>query len=1269
MSTEQNKLEAQRRRINELALAAESKLINGLIAKSAFDPILRNKITAQTATLVSDLRRKGTTPYLQSFLSEYGLSTAEGVALMSMAEAFLRVPDARTVDDLIAEKITGSNWQSHSGQASSFLVNASTWALMLTGRLLDEAEQVGLVPAMGELLRRLGEPVVRVAMTEAMEQLGSHFVVGTSIDHALRRTAKDSRYKHYSFSFDMLGESALTESDAQHYFESYKVALNALAKVSTDDLQSNSGISVKLSALHPRFELTQKTKTFDLLLQRVSGLAQMAAANNLNLNIDGEEAERMELTLDIFSALAEDERTKDWQGLGLVVQAYARNALEIIDWLTQLAENSQRKFMVRLVKGAYWDTEIKRAQVLGLESYPVFTRKPYTDISYLCAVEKMLAATDSIYPQFATHNAHSVTAVIAMAEKLGVDKSLYEFQRLYGMGEQLHEITRQKHHTNHRIYAPVGEHEDLLAYLVRRLLENGANSSFVHQLTDEAVPIEVIAADPFTLIGTYIEGTNIEGKNIEGADIEGTNLERAKLERTKLERTNPTDPDRTNSDASITAAGIVPPAQLYSHRKNSSGFDLANSSQLEKLDALRNEWKRHRWHAYPLLLEKSQSQSSRKIFNPGLPDDEVGTVEYTAVSDIETAISNAVAHSSKWSGKSVADRAGCLDRAADLFEAAFGEFAALLIREAGKTMSDVVGEWREAIDFLRFYAQEAQHAKKTQSNPELQQRSARGVFVCIAPWNFPLSIFTGQIAAALVTGNTVLAKPAEQANLIAFKATQLLHQAGIPLGALQLLLGDGETVGARLSSDARINGICFTGSTAVAQLINKGSIHANPDLRLIAETGGINAMIVDSTALPEQTVRDIITSAFYSAGQRCSALRIVYLQEEIADRFVEMLVGAMNSLTIADPWAWDTDIGPAIDGESQSVISNYIAAKKVIHSMEVDAGLKENASFVSPSVIEVNGIADLEKEVFGPVLHVARYKSVELDQIIADINNAQYGLTFSIHTRLTQKVDRVIKKLNIGNVYVNRNQIGAVVESQPFGGQGLSGTGPKAGGPLYLTAFTQHKPDASDIVSHRHLPQLTAAQLDHAITDLESKQSVSSEEAASILNNLFPENKTLQACAIETNRRMAGPTGERNIYELRSVGVCLCFGPGAEEAMTQALQVLAFGGTALLCCEATDEIRQAVAEMAKQKVSVGFLEGYPRNDALDSLKAIDAVSFVVKESTIEEARRIRKALADREGPIVRFITELLNPYDYVHEVHVCNDITSSGGNVELMALS
>ncbi|NKB34460.1 MAG: bifunctional proline dehydrogenase/L-glutamate gamma-semialdehyde dehydrogenase PutA [Pseudomonadales bacterium] len=1206
-----DELSKKRVRINEFALAPEIELIQALVAESVFDPALRNKITAQTATLVSDLRRQGATTFLQSFLGEYGLSTTEGVALMSMAEAFLRVPDAATLDDLIAEKITGSNWQSHSGQASSFLVNASTWALMLTGRLLTEAEQEGLVPAMGDLVRRMGEPVVRVAMTEAMEQLGSHFVVGTSINHALKRTENDSRYADYSFSFDMLGEAALTEQDAEHYFHAYKTALAALAEAAGDKLQKNSGISVKLSALHPRFELTQKAKSFDLLFERTNELAKLAASSNLNFNIDGEEAERMEFTLDIFAALAESQQSEDWDGLGLVVQAYTRSAHSTIDWLNGLAEKTKRKFMLRLVKGAYWDTEIKLAQVQGLESYPVFTRKPLTDVSYLCAVEKLLSSTENIFPQFATHNAHTVTAILAMAEKLGIDKTQFEFQRLYGMGEDLHEFTRENQGSLHRIYAPVGEHEDLLAYLVRRLLENGANSSFVHQLTDEDVPVENIAADPFN-------------------DV-----------------TAPTP--------------ILAPPKLYQHRRNSPGFDLSNSSQLAYLDELRNHWKEQRWHALPLLAYDYQKRRMLEIINPANNSDIVGTAHFPSSDDISNAITAAVDFAPEWSSVSIEQRAEILMRAADLYEFAFGEISALLIREAGKNMSDVIGEWREAIDFLRYYATEAQRRN------DLQQRTPLGVFICIAPWNFPLSIFTGQIAAALITGNTVIAKPAEQANLIAYKATQLLHEAGVPVNALQLALGEGEIIGAMLTQDERINGVCFTGSTEVAQLINRASVNADPRLRMIAETGGINAMIVDSTALPEQTVRDIITSAFYSAGQRCSALRIVYLQADIADRFIEMLLGAMNSLTVGDPWLWQTDIGPAIDKEAQESISTYSRGRESIHTLESP----EEGSFVAPTVIEVNGIEDIEREVFGPVLHVARFKVDELNSVIGAINDAQYGLTFSIHTRLTQKVDRVIEQLNIGNVYVNRNQIGAVVESQPFGGQSLSGTGPKAGGPLYLSAFTRSdvETENGEATSNTNLLQLTAAQLDQVTDDLQKGNLKEGHENLATLKKLFPDNEVLNTCEMESNRRMPGPTGERNIYQLRSVGVCLCLGPTPDNAMTQALQVLSFGGTAIMCGESSSELQQLVSQLQDEHFSISALNGKPRSDALSGCKTIDAVSFFVTDSTIEEGRRIRQALAARNGVIIRFITDLVSPADYVHEVHVCNDITSSGGNVELMSMS
>lgn len=746
----------------------------------------------------------------------------------------------------------------------------------------------------------------------------------------------------------------------------------------------------------------------------------------------------------------------------------------------------------------------------------------------------------------------------------------------------------------------------MLAYLVRRLLENGANSSFVHQLTDDDVPVENIAADPFTDIGS--ETT------------------------------------------------IKQPGSLYKNRKNSTGFDLANSSQLLLIDEQRALWKTHQWQAHPLLLNKTSSAPPREVSNPAQTDDVIGTIEDASNEDIETAIGSAVKAVPEWRGRSPQERAEILLRAAELYESAFGEFSGLLAREAGKNMTDVIGEWREAIDFLRYYAVEVMQESS------LQQRKPLGVFATIAPWNFPLSIFTGQIAAALATGNVVLAKPAEQSSLIAFCATQLLHEAGVPLDVLQLVLGDGERAGATLTRDSRINGICFTGSTEVAQVINRASVDADPRLRFIAETGGINAMIVDSTALPEQSVRDIITSAFYSAGQRCSALRIVYLQDDVADRLIEMLIGAMKSLTIGDPWNWETDVGPAIDKQAQQTILDYIDSKRVLFSLATS----EQGHFVPPTVVEVNGIADIETEVFGPVLHIARFKATQLENVISSINSAEYGLTFSIHTRLTQKVDRVIEKLNIGNVYANRNQIGAVVESQPFGGQGLSGTGPKAGGPLYLPAFTRGEAETKEPAPNKKLRQLVAAQINE-VTDKLGKRHKGDNLAK--LNKLFPDNATLSVCNFEINRRMPGPTGERNIYQLRTVGLCLCLGPTAEIALVQALQVLAFGGAAILICESTDDLEKAVKSMQKEKLAVDLLEGVPRSDALKACTGIDALSFCVTDNNEEEGRRIRRALTERDGKIIRYITELISPMDYLHEIHVCNDITSSGGNVELMSIS
>ncbi|MEQ8313249.1 MAG: bifunctional proline dehydrogenase/L-glutamate gamma-semialdehyde dehydrogenase PutA [Gammaproteobacteria bacterium] len=1196
-------------RIWASSLTPEQNLINQLVNDSFISPSLRESISQRALERVIALREGGATPFLQSFLAEYGLSTQEGVALMCMAEAFLRIPDAATLDDLIAEKITGSNWQSHSGQASSFLVNASTWALMLTGTLLTEKQNEGLVRTMGELLRRLGEPVVRVAMSEAMQRLGQHFVLGETIDNALSRSEGDHRYDDYSFSFDMLGESALTHEDAESYYLDYQAALTALAEKAGPDIRSNSGISVKLSALHPRFEYRQKSRSGELLLERMSKLTSLAADANLNLNIDGEEARHLPFTLKLFESLARQKETRSWPGLGLVVQAYCRNSLQIIDWLKLLGNELQRKLMVRLVKGAYWDSEIKHAQVSGFDSYPVFTRKQHTDVSYLCAARKLLQSTNVIFPQFATHNAHSVAAVLVMAGEMGIGTQDFEFQRLYGMGEALHEDVRREQGTHHRIYAPVGEHEDLLAYLVRRLLENGANSSFVHQLTDEKVPAEAIAADPFSRCEP---GTK--------------NLSR-----------------------------IVEPPSLYPGRVNSSGFDLDNPVQLDRLESLRESWREHRWQAFPLLDHEMEYGESRNVMNPASPGDLVGTVFDSTDLVVETAFVTAKRSLPEWSALQAGERAAMLEQAADLYGEHFAEFSALLAREAGKALDDVIGEWREAIDFLRYYAQQARE------NKALQNHTPAGVFVCIAPWNFPLSIFTGQIAAALVTGNVVLAKPAEQSTLVAFRATQLLHAAGIPRAVLQLLPGDGESVGSRLIQDPRLDGVCFTGSLPVAKLIHRSmTAHAAPQARLIAETGGINAMIVDSTALPEQTIGDVLTSAFYSAGQRCSALRILYLQEEVADKFIAMLIGAMDTLHCDDPWNRSTDVGPVIDTESCERINRYIRSKSCLHQVSVP----QTGLFVPPTLIEVAGIEAIEQEVFGPVLHVARYQSENLDKVLSAINVAGYGLTAAIHSRLTQRVDRCIDALNIGNIYVNRNQVGAVVESQPFGGRGLSGTGPKAGGPNYLAAFTRPaETDAESRPGKKSGVELSLSKLQTVANELHGSDWQYMDDRISVLKRVCPDSLSLSSCDIETELEMHGPTGERNIYELRPLGLCVCLGPGSINALEQALQALAFGNPVIICGSKDQVLEEQVRQLRMLQAPISLLEGFPEMDALKLLDELALVSWCGDDKT---AREILCNLAAREGPLVRFSSTLIDPMMYLTECHVCSDITSSGGNLELM---
>ena len=857
-----------------------------------------------------------------------------------------------------------------------------------------------------------------------------------------------------------------------------------------------------------------------------------------------------------------DPRLAGWDGFGVVVQAFGKRASYVLDWLYSLATQLDRKIMVRLVKGAYWDSEIKRAQMDGVPDFPVFTTKSATDISYICCASQLLNMTDRIYPQFATHNAHSVAAILEMAG----NKQDFEFQRLHGMGETLHEALLRNERVRSRIYAPVGKHRELLAYLVRRLLENGANSSFVNQLANHSVAAEMIATDPFETL---------------------------------------------KADQQASRSRIIKPADLYMpERVNSRGWDLANRSDMNEYVSERAPFAEKLWRSSPITVRPVTSGTAHKIFNPAFKDLQVGEV---IEADEQQAL-DAISEAKPWDAP-VTERAAVLRKAADLYEQHHGEIFALLAREAGKTQFDTIAELREAVDFLRYYAKEAE------KNPE---RKPRGLISCISPWNFPLAIFTGQVAAALAAGNAVLAKPADQTPLIAALATNLLHEAGVPLPALQLLPGAGATVGAAISGDARVNGVCFTGSTATAQTIHRNiAEHGQADSLLIAETGGLNCMIADSTALPEQTVRDIITSAFQSAGQRCSALRVLYLQKDVAEPFLNMLNGAMKALEMGNPWWLSTDVGPVIDQAAHDKISNHIAAAKADGRLLMQLETPDDGYFVGPAVIKVGGINDLEEEIFGPVLHVATYEHNELDKVIRDINNRGYGLTFGLQTRIERRIDKLTSALKVGNIYVNRNQVGAVVGSQPFGGEGLSGTGPKAGGPHYLPRFYEPVRPASPVIGGEDLSR------DAVQTALDQLPAADARPRSSEL--------------------MPGPTGESNELFTYARGKVLCLGPTVDDAMKQAATVRRQGCEPLIC------VPGASGDQA--------LDGFVPREILSALTGMDGV---VCWSEIEDIRAIRMALAQRDGALIPLITEENFDHQCLVERHVCIDTTAAGGNVSLL---
>ncbi len=1016
--------------------ADETATVRGLLANMPLDGAERAAVLSAAVGLVEHARRSVKKQgVVESFLQEFSLGTREGLALMCLAEALLRTPDEDTRDRLIAEKIGSADWSSHLGQSDSLFVNASTWGLMLTGKLVDvdEEARTDLPGFLKRIVGRLGEPVIREAVAAAVRIMGEQFVVGRTIEAALKRANREG----WLCSFDMLGEGARTAHDAERYEKIYADAIEAVGKTAKGQgPEAGHGVSVKLSALSPRYEATHEARVWDELYPRILRLARIAAKHDINFTMDAEEADRLALSLKLLDRLAREPDLGGWTGLGLAVQAYQKRCPEVIRRVADLARTSGRRLMVRLVKGAYWDTEIKRAQVFGRTDYPVFTTKAATDLNYLVCAKLMIEAAPHIYSQFATHNAHSLAAVRQMASERGVK---IEFQRLHGMGEALYDAARDAFGpVTVRAYAPVGGHEDLLPYLVRRLLENGANSSFVHALLDERVPAAAVAADPISAVEAH--------------------------------------PDRH--------AKIPTPKDMYMDRQNSLGRDYSQAADRDRHAAALEKVDAEKLTSGPIIGGKLKAGTNpQPVTNPFDTTQVLGHVSEASTADIDTAVNAAAKAQVAWDRKGGAGRAPVLRAMADALEADMDRLVALLSREAGKTLNDAVAEIREAADFCRYYAMLAERdfgGRTELKGPvgEINQLvlHGRGVFACISPWNFPLAIFTGQIVAALAAGNAVLAKPAEQTPLIAAEAVRLYVRAGLDPNLLALVPGRGETVGAALVSHPGIDGVAFTGGTDTATLINK-SIAARPGaiIPFIAETGGLNGMFVDTTALKEQVIDDVILSAFGSSGQRCSALRLLYVPHDAADALIEGLKGALAAQVVGDPSDPATDIGPVIDADAKGMLDAHLKRlegdAKIVARAELPAGSDKGHLF-APTIAEIPTPDYLEREVFGPILHVCRYHPSELKQTASKLAQRGYGLTLGVHSRIEAFAEEVTRLVPAGNVYINRSIIGAVVGVQPFGGEGLSGTGPKAGGPYSLIRYASEKAISNNISAQGGDPAL-----------------------------------------------------------------------------------------------------------------------------------------------------------------------------------------------------
>ncbi|MGE0421362.1 MAG: trifunctional transcriptional regulator/proline dehydrogenase/L-glutamate gamma-semialdehyde dehydrogenase [Reyranellaceae bacterium] len=1174
-------------RITSAYRTPEFQCVPPLIERAALPPDITDAARRVARRLIEALRADQRAGGVEGLMQEYALSSDEGIALMCLAEALLRIPDSDTRDALIRDKIGGGDWRSHVGHSPSLFVNAATWGLVVTGRLAKTARERTFATALVDLIAKGGEPLIRKAVDLSMRMLGEQFVAGESIEEALDR-ARRMEERGFRFSYDMLGEAAITAADAERYYRAYEAAIDAIGAASDGrGIYEGPGISIKLSALHPRYSRAQRGRVMAELLPRLRSLALLARKYDIGLNIDAEEADRLDLSLEMLESLCFEPGLARWDGIGFVVQAYQKRAPFVLDYLIDLARRSRHRLMVRLVKGAYWDSEIKRAQLDGLPGYPVFTRKVHTDVSYVACAKILLGAADAVFPQFATHNALTLATIHAMAGH-SYYQGQYEFQCLHGMGEPLYQevVPRTKLNRPCRIYAPVGTHESLLAYLVRRLLENGANSSFVNQLANPNISVDALLVDPVAAARTL-------------------------------------DPPGRPHDRIVEPSALFMPA-----RRNSAGLDLSDERVLQDL-------------ARSLPGGCTVADGKRAVLNPSDRRDRVGFVTDADPSAAAAAVVTAAAGFAAWPALPPPIRAQRLERAADLLEQRMPSLLDVIVREAGKTLANAVGEVREAVDFLRYYAAQAREEFANGTHIPL------GVVVCISPWNFPLAIFTGQVAAALAAGNTVIAKPAEETPLTAMAAVRILWEAGVPEAALQLLPGEGD-VGAALVAEPGVRGVMFTGSTEVARLIQRAlAKRINPDgvpVPLIAETGGQNALIVDSSALPEQVVVDVIQSAFDSAGQRCSALRVLCLQDDIAERVLAMLRGALNEISVAPSDRLSTDVGPVITEGARAAILRHIEEMRATGHAVDQVALSDACAhgiFVPPTLIEIRSLPELKREVFGPVLHVLRFRRRELDRLIGEINATGYGLTFGVHSRIDETIDRATEAVHAGNIYVNRNLIGAVVGVQPFGGHGLSGTGPKAGGPLYLYRLVSRHPG----VAIRG--KAAAAGLSWA--GFLRGQGVAAADACDAFNRESP---------LGYSSILRGPVGERNAYTLSVKGRVLCAARSKEGLAAQIGAALSTGNVAIGWTSAVAAFSTLPADLR------AFVEIVPD----DTLPACDAV---LVETMDEAACDLARRVAAREGAIVPLYLanaagcalELL-----VWERSVSVNTAAAGGNASLVSL-